>query len=214
MERTGIHELSAGYALDALTAEERREFEEHLAHCDECRVAVAEFLDTTAALAHGVEAFDPPPALRERIVGRARSERQNVVPLRPRWARPAAAAAAVAACAALAFGIWAATLHNQLGDRPQAIALDGADGTLIVTPAGDGTLVVRNLAAAPSGKTYEAWVIDGGNPRPAGLFSGGGDRTAVALSEPVPDDASVAVTVEDAGGAPQPTGTPIFSAGS
>ena len=41
MERTGIHELSAAYALDALDGDERREFEEHLTHCADCRQEVA-----------------------------------------------------------------------------------------------------------------------------------------------------------------------------
>ena len=84
MEHTGIHELSAAYALDALSADERQEFEEHLAHCEECRASVAAFHDTAASLAHGIEAQQPPPALRGRILDEARSERRDVVPFRPR----------------------------------------------------------------------------------------------------------------------------------
>ena len=62
-----------------------------------------------------------------------------------------------------------------------------------------------------SGKTYEAWVIAKGSaPRPAGLFSGGGN-TMVHLRGTVPPHAVVAVTVERAGGVSAPTTTPIFS---
>jgi anti-sigma-K factor RskA len=210
MERTGIHELSAAYALDALDADERGEFEEHLTHCSECREAVASFQETASALAHHVEMPPPPPSLRDRILEQARRERSNVVPLRPRWVFPATATvAAVAACAAIGFGIWAATLNNRLAERPEAVGLTGANGSLIVSPAREGTLVVRNLDPAPAGKTYEAWVIKGGTPLPAGTFTGGG-RVAFVLTRPVPDGAIVAVTLERAGGVAKPTTTPLF----
>jgi anti-sigma-K factor RskA len=214
MERTGIHELSAAYALDALDADERGEFEEHLTHCPECREAVASFQETASALAHHVEMPPPPPSLRDRILEQARRERPNVVPLRPRWVFPATATvAAVAACAAIGFGIWAATLNNRLGERPEAVGLSGANGSLIVSPAREGTLVVRNLAPAPAGKTYEAWVIKGGTPLPAGTFTGEG-RVAFVLTRPAPDGAMVAVTLERAGGVTKPTTTPLFQTGA
>jgi anti-sigma-K factor RskA len=210
MERTGIHELSAAYALDALDPNERGEFEEHLAECEECRDTVAGFRETAASLAYDAEMPAPPPALRQRILDGARRERPNVVPLRPRWAFPAAATiAAVAACAAIGLGIWAATLHNRLGERPEAVDIQGARGSLILTKSGDGTLVLDSLAAAPAGKTYEAWVIEDGMARRAGLFSGGG-RIAFGLTRKVPDGAVVAVTLEDAAGVDAPTGKPLF----
>jgi anti-sigma-K factor RskA len=214
MERTGIHELSAAYALDALDAAERREFEEHVTHCAECQEAVAAFEETAATLAYDAEMPAPPPALRQRIVDAARRERPNVVALRPRWAFPAAASvAAVAACAAIGLGIWAATLHNRLGDSPEAVDLIGASGSLIVKPSGEGTLVVRTVDPAPPGKTYEIWVIQGGNPAPAGTFAGG-DRVAVTLTRNVPDGAIVAVTLERAGGVAKPTTAPLFRTGA
>ena len=211
MEREGIHELSAAYALDALDPREEREFEQHLARCPECRESVGAFRGAAAALAHASPAQAPPPALRERILRAARAERGNVVPLRPRWAlRAAATAAAVASVAAVALAIWAVTLHNQLDDRAQTIALSGARGSLVVLPSGDATLVVADLAPAPSGKTYEAWVIENDVPRAAGLFRGGGPTTAVALTQPVPEGAIVAVTLERAGGVAEPQSDPVF----
>jgi anti-sigma-K factor RskA len=214
MERTGIHELSAAYALDALDAAERREFEGHLTHCAECQDAVAAFQETAASLAYDADMPAPPPALRERILDGARRERPNVVPLRTRWAFPAAASiAAVAACAAIGLGIWAAALNNRLGERPEAINVIGASGSLIVKPSGEGTLVVRKVDPAPPGKTYEIWVIQGGTPSPAGMFAGG-DRVAVTLTRKVPDGAIVAVTLERAGGVAKPTTAPLFRTGA
>jgi len=213
MERTEIHELSAAYALDALDADERQAFEEHLAHCAECQETVAAFQDTATSLAHGVEAQDPPPGLRTRILDEARGERENVVPLRPRWAlRATGGVAAVAAILAIVFGVWAASLHNELGDRPQAFSLSGADGQLVVTPDRSGALIVNGLPPAPEGKTYEAWVIQNDTPQSAGIFAGGGEQTAFALTRAVPEGATVAVTIEPAGGVDAPTGDVQFSA--
>jgi anti-sigma-K factor RskA len=211
MERTGIHELSAAYALDALDGADRREFEEHLTHCVECRDAVASFQEAASALAFGAEMPPPPADLKGRILDQARRERSNVVPLPRRWAFPAAATvAAVAASAAIGLGIWAANLHNELGERPEAVPISGASGSLIVTPDKEATLVVKDLAPAPAGKTYEAWVIQGGEPAPAGIFAGG-DRVAFQLTRDVAEGAVVAVTLERAGGVGQPTTNPLIT---
>ena len=81
-------------------------------------------------------------------------------------------------------------------------------------PNRTGRLQISGLAAAPRGKTYEAWVIPAGHaPRPAGLFPGGASTT-VRLHGLVPRNAVVAVTLERGGGVKAPTQTPIISAGA
>ena len=229
MEPT-VHDLTAAYALDALDAAERERYEPHLANCAACQEELASFWETTAALAHGAGGPAPAPALREQILAQARSERPNVVPLRRRFALPAVSGiAAVAAVAALGFGLWSSSLARDL-DRTRSerdaqaqglavladpaarqIPLTGASGRLVVSSSGQAAMVVASLAAAPVGKTYEAWVIEDGVSRPAGLFDGTGDHAVVSLSRPVPPDAIVAVTLEDDGGATTPTGEPLFS---
>lgn len=224
----GIHELSAAYALHALAPDEQEAFEEHLAHCEECRRHVAAFQETTAVMAYELEAPAPPAALRNRIIERAHAERPNVVPLRRRWTLPTATAlAAAATVAAVAFGVWALTLNSSLSDERAAsdqsarvvsilaegdhIPLEGANGSLVVAPSGGAALVVSGLEAAPEDKTYEAWVIEDNKPRPAGLFRGGGPSTVFELTEEVPEGAVVAVTSEPAGGSDQPTSDPLFA---
>ena len=69
---------------------------------------------------------------------------------------------------------------------------------------GVAQLTVTGLPAAPEGKTYEIWVIEGKTPRPAGLFSGGG-KQVVMLTRPAPDGSTVAVTLEPEGGSDTPT---------
>jgi anti-sigma-K factor RskA len=232
MERAEIHELSAAYALDALEGKDLEAFEEHLAHCAECRENVATFQRVASELAYDVEAPEPPAGLRGRILDQAAAERPRVVSLpRRRWAFPVAATAAVAAgVAAIALAFWAADLSQQVDDLeaqqhranealialidPSAshFALEGADGVLVVDDeSGAGKLVISGLASAPSEKTYEAWVIEGNQAVPAGLFSGGDDQTVVPLATPVPEGAIVAVTVEQAGGVDAPTQQPIIT---
>jgi anti-sigma-K factor RskA len=232
MERAEIHELSAAYALDALEGKDLDAFEEHLAHCAECRENVATFQRVASDLAYDVEAPEPPAGLRGRILDQAAAERPKVVSLpRRRWAFPVAATAAVAAgIAAIALAFWAADLSQQVDDLeaqqhranealialidPSAshFALEGADGVLVVDDeSGEGKLVISGLAGAPSEKTYEAWVIEGDQAVPAGLFSGGDDQTVVPLTAPVPEGAIVAVTVEQTGGVDAPTQQPIIT---
>jgi anti-sigma-K factor RskA len=232
MEANALHELTAAYALDALDERDAAEYEAHLAGCDRCRGELVAFRETASALAYAVAAPEPPPDLRDRIVAQAVAERPNVVPLRPRWRSLPGALAAAAACAALGLGIWAASLSRSLEREQQAneefaraaailsdptarrVPLSGDHGTLVVRNTGQAALVMRALPRAPSGKTYEAWVIEGGRPRPAGLFDGGSGPQAVVLDEPVPEGAQVAATIEEAGGVEAPRGEPVFSAGT
>lgn len=234
MDTRDIHELTAAYALDALEPEEAAAYEAHLGQCERCRADLAALSATAAALAWAVDAPAPPEALRTRILTAAAADRANVVPLavrRPWVFRTTAAAAAVAACVAVGLGVWAGSLsrslHHErsarsadaraveiLADRAsRRIALSGGNGLIAVAPDGEGVLVVRRLAAAPSGRTYEAWIVPhGGTPEPAALFQGGGASTIVRLDGSVPAGATVGVTVERAGGATAPTRAPVFTA--
>jgi hypothetical protein len=193
---------------------------------------LADLQEVTTSLAYAAPPAQLPGALRERILEQARAERANVVPFPRRRSRTTwalAAAASVAAAAAIGLGIWAAILHSDLGAERSAhnrvadalalvaapgtahLDLSGASGSLAVGTSGRGVLVISNLPKAPSGRTYEAWVIEGSKPYPAGLFVGGG-TTVVPLTRLVSPGSQVAVTVERAAGAAMPTGTPLFSA--
>jgi anti-sigma-K factor RskA len=232
-EHDSIHDLAAGYALDALDDSELRLFEAHLAECNRCRETVRSFQATAGALALAAPPADPPAALRERILDAAAQERphQSVVVLRPRrqvWI--AAAVAAAFAAVAVGLGVWAATLSSSLSDQRTAaeaharaalILADrsarhlplGENGQVVLAPSGEGVLVARSLPRAPEGKTYEAWVIGENGPLPAGLFRGG-PIDVLLLDRTVPKGAKVAVTVEPAGGSQQPTGSIVAGTGT
>jgi anti-sigma-K factor RskA len=196
-----LHDLTAAYAVDALDPDEVEAYERHLGQCEECREQLAELNEGAAALAFGAVAPAPPARLRASILDAAAAERTNVVPLlRRRWvARGLAVAAAAAACVVVGLAV-------SLSQSPNTKVFS------VVVRNGQATLHASGLSAAPQGKTYEAWVIPAdAEPRPAGLFAGGGGTT-VRLEGPVPPNAAVAVTVEPAGGSRRPTTKPIFSA--
>lgn len=229
MDAEALHDLTAAYALHALDGEEARAYEEHLARCERCRRDLAELSEGATALAYAADGPAPAPALRERILSAARAERENVVPLRPRWAVPAAVTAAASVAAAVALAIWAVSLSDRLDrrdgqlraqERAGAILADPAArrvavpdmrGTLVVTPTGAGALVLARLQHAPAGRTYEAWVAQGGSPKRAGTFDGGGGVTTVALERPVPNGATVMITEERDGGVDAPTSMPFVT---
>jgi anti-sigma factor RsiW len=228
-----IHDLTAGYALDALDPPEREAYEAHLAGCARCREELASFSEVAGALAVAAGGPAPSPALRERVLQAAREDGAQVVPLdarrRSRAVPVLAAVAAVAAVVALGLGIWGTSVSGDLDDArsalererqaaavladpdAQTVALASGTGRLVVDEDGAAVLVVGGLEPAPSGKTYQAWIVDAGTPASAGVFPAGGDATVVPLEGAVPDGAVVAVTVEQAGGAEAPTTQPVVA---
>jgi anti-sigma-K factor RskA len=215
-----LHELTAGYALDALDASERGRYEAHLATCERCRDELQGFWSVSGALARAAGGPPPPASLRDRILEQARSERPNVVPLRRRFGLPAVSTvAAVAAVVAIGLGVWALSTASDLDDARAKLAVLGdpraeefptasGDARLVVRPEGGAALVVRALPVAPEGKDYEIWVFEDDVPRPAGLF----DEPGVALlTRPVQRGQTVAVTLEQEGGVDAPTGEPLLT---
>jgi anti-sigma-K factor RskA len=213
------HSLVASYALHALDDDEGRTFEEHLAVCERCRNELAGLREAAASLAYGAAGPAPPPELRERILTRARSERQNVASLPARrrsWTVPLAAAAAVAASVAIGLGVWTATrpgesaLAQVLSQPGSRLLPMGESGAVAVAPDGEAALAV-NVPAAPSGKTYEVWVMRGSKPLRAGTFAGGAKTSDLKLQSRAAAGAVIAVTLERAGGVDRPTQKPLLA---
>jgi anti-sigma factor RsiW len=231
----GAHELTAAYALDALDPDDREAYERHLADCERCQEELATMWQTTEALAVAATGPEPRSELRERILAAARAEPQVVVPFAPRRSRAVpvlATAAALAAAVALAVGLWGAGLSSDLDEARSALAreraaaavladpeartvsLQSGDGRLVVGTDGRAVVVLRGLEPAPAGKTYQLWIVPGGDITAAtsGGFLAGEEATDVALVEGIVADGDlVAVTVENAGGVSAPTTEPIVA---
>jgi anti-sigma-K factor RskA len=226
------HELIAGYALDALDDADRVRAEELIATSEEAREELRSLTDVAAALATATAGPAPRPELRGRILGAARAEPQNVVSLderrRSRIVPVLAAAAALAACAALAAGLWGASVSSDLDEARSALArerataavlaqpvtessLTGATGRLVVGEDGGAVLVLSSPPPVPAGKTYQVWVIEGGHPVSGGLFAPGEGTLTIPVDGKVGEGSVVAVTVENDGGATAPSGKPVIA---
>ena len=169
----GIHELTAGYALDALDPAEREEYERHLAGCERCQEELASFWEVTGALAVAADGPEPPP-------GAARADPRGgacgAADGRPVRAAAAASrrrsprSAAIAAVVAIGLGIYANSLNSELDDTrsalstqetcaavladPNATTVSMAAGTgrLVVANDGSAVLVLDDLSSVPSGR--------------------------------------------------------------
>ncbi|MCF6526500.1 anti-sigma factor, partial [Streptomyces sp. JJ36] len=87
---------------------------------------------------------------------------------------------------------------------------DGATGTVVVSRAENrAAFFASGLAEPPPGRVYQLWFDDGGTMRPAGLLDPAQGDEAVLMEGPLGDAGGMGVTVEPAGGSPQPTTEPL-----
>ncbi|MFF8831260.1 anti-sigma factor domain-containing protein [Streptomyces sp. NPDC015131] len=96
---------------------------------------------------------------------------------------------------------------------PDARTVTGTEGgarvAVVVSRAEDSAVFLSSgLPELPAGKTYQLWFDDrGGTMRPAGLTRGDG---GLVMDGAVDGATGMGVTVEPAGGSPQPTGAPLM----
>ena len=230
-----LHTLTGAYAAHALPLEEEREFEEHLRACDACAQEVHELEATTARLAGGV-AVVPPPALKRSVMAHIATVRQLpplgapdhavVVPLRRAWYRsPLGIAAAGLLVLTLGLSGFALETRHQLSDERVAsdritsivadpsrqvrtATLAGGGSATVLSAQGRAVVLTSELAALPSDRDYQLWIIAGTKTTSVGLLSrtSGVSRTLVSG---LPKAASVAISIEPDGGSEQPTTKPI-----
>jgi hypothetical protein len=161
---------------------------------------------------------------------------EGATPRRQRLSgRTLAGLGALAGAAAIALGAWA-VVENTGSDgsvegvpegvqsqelisllsspTTERIPLAGSDGRIILVAAANGSayLVLDGLGLAPTGKSYQAWVIRPGAEAPASAAVFEGSELVVPLALAVQPGAVVAITIERAGGVPAPTQTPTIVA--
>ncbi|MGW4930124.1 anti-sigma factor [Agromyces sp. NPDC004153] len=278
--------LAAAYALDALDADERADFERALDHSPELRAEVDAFRDSAAHLAEEVEPVAPPPSLRDRLMAEVASTPQAstdaartpasvadaaaddleaAVPAaaaaappeappvaiptptpaptpaarpagpaesaaRRRWfQRPGAVIAAAAAAVLLVVGVvvgvgwpgpngWGAQRERAAiaaapDAQSQTLEVEGGGEVTLVSSAEQGRSVVitEGLPELGADQTYELWYIDDAGAAPAGTFDVSGGETWRVLEGSFTPGVVVGITVEPAGGSPQPTTEPIVA---
>ncbi|NNE12030.1 MAG: hypothetical protein HKN41_07260 [Ilumatobacter sp.] len=230
-----VHSLSAAYALDALDADERVEFEAHLADCADCTAEVAEFGAVAGALGDATEQA-PPPHLKSAIM----SQLDDVPQEHETWPAPSASVTSLterrrsfsmaqllsAAAAITLIAVGAIVLAGTRGGgsdfddvvaAPDAVVTDlaGEAGTIeIVWSAELDQVAVRGegLADLSDEQRYALWAIVDGVPVAAGLFEADGGRFQEVAAIADVDAEAWGVTIESAEGSDAPTSDIILFA--
>jgi len=236
MQSRHVDEQIDAYVLGALEPQEIAEIEAHLATCSACQALVAASRQVVDLLHYAVERPEPPPErVRQGILRRiAQEQRAGMPPATP----PVSAAPEPA-------GLMD-RLRALLGRRDVAppkhdedvlqVALDllasprvtvrGLGGTdvaprararLLVAPdRGTAVLYADGFAELPPGRAYQLWLLRGGKPQGAGVFTvdtAGRGWLVVRADRRLEQFDAAAVTQEPAGGSPGPT-TPILVMGA
>lgn len=228
------------FVLGLADEPERSEIRAHLHRgCDICMPEVRKAMELTALLGATADPAAPSPKLRRRILASVGYQPRAFgwTILAVATAILACFAAVYFSGRENQYAIEATALRDQIRRQTldltrltEAFAiLAGPDTTVTSFGAGQpappkgkvfvsGTrgvlLIASNLPPAPTGKVYEMWVIPkGAKPVPAGTFQAQSDGTAMHVDHQAAGaGAVIAVTVENDGGSPQPTSTPIIAA--
>jgi anti-sigma-K factor RskA len=223
---------SAGaYVLGAMTADERKRFESHLATCPACREEVDDLRPAAEALPMASPPVLPPRALKDRVMAEVEREaallasagdaadRAGAPQPRERRRRswlsgwrlaPVAAVLIVAAVLAVSSltGGGTTTYTAQ-------VPASGASAELKVSDD-QATLVMTDFPAPPAGKVYEVWLMPKGSttPQPTSvLFKPNADGSVEAkIPGSMTDVQQVLVTAEPPSGSATPTSDPVLSA--
>jgi anti-sigma-K factor RskA len=187
-----------------------------------------------AAAASGKESGSTTPEGGLRVVPAASTQAGRPLRLVPRRLRASPAWLGLAAAILLAIGLgaWNIGLHRSLDRRDttidqQAAVLNalaaggrssplagngGLTGMVVLSPDGQSAYLVATLPDPPDGMAYEAWMIRGGSPVPAGLLKSGGTMVT-RLDGSAAGAQQVAFTLEEAAGSKTPT-LPVLASAS
>lgn len=104
--------------------------------------------------------------------------------------------------------------ETELMAAPDAVVrsatIDGRPGTYVVSAEFDrGLFIASDLPPAGTGRTYQLWTQHGDDMVGSGLFDGG--ESVRAWIDNIDGAAGFAITIEPAGGSPNPTGDEIMA---
>lgn len=240
MREDELRDLLPAWALDAVTPEEAAAVDRAVAADPELAEEARALREVAALLATGAS-VPPPAALRADVLDRVVQTPQDtdvadppteddvVVPLarvrarrRDRWLVAAVALAAAAVPGVIAVQQYerATDAEQQLATVAEALAEPGAQllaadvtgGGRAVAVLGADTSVfsARDLPSLTDEEVYQLWVVDDGGARSEGVLSVAAGQVSTELTD-LPAGATIAMTVEPAGGSSQPTSDPVVA---
>lgn len=237
---THVIDWLPSFVLDALTAEEMHQVSQHLALCPTCQVELARYQQVVDELPLAVAQTTPPPELKRKIMQSIHSQqpasqvqppssaaqptvRQKLASLFPRHL-PAYGLALIIILVLGNLIVWRQlNLTTQKSSTPLRVVIlantkysPGAEGTMVMNPnSQDFALVVDNLASLQPEQQYQIWLIKGAQHISAGVFSvdpNGYASLHIQAPMSLEQFDAIGVSVEPAGGSPQPTGPNVFHA--
>jgi anti-sigma-K factor RskA len=216
------------YALGIAEDPDRSEIAAHLNRsCPQCVPGVRSALSTVSAMCGAVKAVDPPRRLRTRVISMVapQKESRSWAAVWLPWAVAAVLAVVLAsiaipgrvkktndsATATARFDEVLSVLNDPV-TKDVAFGDTVARGRFFVSANKGVVFIAAHLPRLEAGRTFEMWVIPaGGNPVPSGIFQPLADSTAVYIRPgPIGNAAAMAISIEPAGGSPQPTTTPFI----
>ena len=223
-----VDELAAGYALGALSPEQREEIDAHLATCAEHSTVLREMRATVGVLHHGAPDHEPPSTLKARIMAAARADIEGTSPAPAPadapvefsrksygWQFPVPFGVAVAAVALLVAGLLAWNVVLQFSRPEETEAFVRYMGTeeihaFVYYVEDVGVITASGMDPLPENRTYQAWAVIDGKPVSLGLLEISEDGEGyVLLDQHVTEDEPVFITIEPVGGSPTPTGAKV-----
>jgi anti-sigma-K factor RskA len=232
-DETHVLELLPAFALGNLDSNEADLVEDHLLSCWLCRAESKTFEEVAEQLSFAAPASLPSPGLKDRLLQRVQVARpQPRVPVQavrrpwlerllPVWGL--ASVGLIIALAAFSLSLWQRLNQLEFITAPggmRAIPLSTTDaasnatGFVLVGADGrNGAVVVDGLPPLSEGQQYQLWLIRDGERTSGAVFSTdeksyGGTRIKVAGS--LLEYSAVDVTIEPAGGSPEPTGSLVL----
>jgi anti-sigma-K factor RskA len=228
-----ILDLLPAYALNSLEVDEAKQVEEHLSGCLICRNELDSFQAVADQLSFAAPAAAPSSELKDRLMQRVQATRPqpraSVQPPTRSWLErllPVWSLASLFFIFVLAgFNLWLWQRLNQLEvvtspGNMLAVPLQAAQpdsratGFVLISADGDsGALVVDGLPPLGESQQYQLWLIRDGQRTSGAVFSTdeknyGGTRIRAPGS--LLEYSSVGITIEPAGGSPQPTGPKVL----
>lgn len=233
-----VEELAGAYVLGALSREEAAAVREHLRHCLRHQETLDQLEAGAAVLALTPEPLAPDPQLRARVLAAVGSggtaaaggAREDQRPRRfflwrgnrRRWSVPGGQRVALAGLAAavavlLVWNVYLQTSRPAGEGDVVARAFTGpasAQVRLMYMPdVKMMAVVLADLAPPPPDHVYQVWAMRDGTPTAVGLVTEDDlRRRVVVFSGDMTGVQAVAITVEPAGGSPQPTTAPVLQA--
>lgn len=224
------NDLIAAYALGCLDPDELAPLQAHLAQCAACRAELAAYEAVVDALPLASPQIAPPAQLKQRLLARvtppaAGSGWRARLAGGVRRARAQLSWQPVAAFAALLL-LFAATWLWQSAQPPAlpgtrlllvstTDAAPAAVGLIHISADGEyGTIIVEGLPGLGMERQYQLWLIADGARTDGGVFSVYSDgyaSMAIRSPRPLSDYQAFGVTIEPAGGSPQPTGPRVLA---